>query len=86
MREGNEDARKSARSPDQGTKLRDGRAQTSDPYTHPAPDPCLDLFRPPTYSWKSEHSKNVSNCFTKKCSCKLLMPCVVTSTAAKSCL
>ena len=28
--------------------------------------PYLDLFRPPTYSWKSEHSKNVSNCFTKK--------------------
>ena len=28
---------------DQGTKLRGGRAQTSDPYTHPALDP---LFRP----------------------------------------
>ena len=48
--------------------------------------PYLDLFRPPTYSWKSEHWKNVSNCFTKNCFYKLLMPCVVTSTAAKSCL
>ena len=78
-REGNGDARKSGRSPDQGTKLRGGRALTSDPYTHPALDP---LVRPPTYSWKSEHWKNVSNCFTKDCFCKLLMPCVVTSTAA----
>ena len=42
-REGNEDARKSWRSPDQGTKLRGGRAQTSDPYTHPA----LDLLLGP---------------------------------------
>ena len=40
---GNEYERKSGRSPDQGTKLRGGRAQTSDPYTHPAPDP---LFGP----------------------------------------
>ena len=27
--------------------------------------PNLDLFRPPTYSWKNEHWKNVSNFFTK---------------------
>ena len=46
--------------------------------------PYLYLFRPPTYSWKSEHWKNVSNCFTKNCFCKLLMPCVVTSTAKYS--
>ena len=49
-REGNDDARKSGRSPDQGTKLRGGRAQTSDPYTHPAPDPLFGPIRPPTYS------------------------------------
>ena len=48
--------------------------------------PYSDLFRPPTYSWKSEHWKKVSKCFTKICFCKLLMPCVVRSTAAKSCL
>ena len=48
--------------------------------------PYLDLVRLPTYSWKSEHWKNVSNCFTENCFLKLQMPCVVTSTAAKSCL
>ena len=46
--------------------------------------PYLDLFRTPTYSWKSEQWKNVSNCFTKNCFCKLLMPCVMTLTAAYS--
>ena len=47
-REGNEDAWKSGRSPDQGTKLRGGRAQTSDPYipTTRRQTRYLDLFRP----------------------------------------
>ena len=77
-----EDVRKSGRSHDQGTKLRGGRAQTSDPISTRRQTPCLNLFRTPTYSWKSEHWKNVINCFTKNCFCNLLMPCVVTSTAA----
>ena len=45
-REGNEDARKSGRSPDQGTKLRGGRAQrplTRIPGPPGAPDPLFGL-------------------------------------------